>query len=196
MSDDEQTFPRAQHLTLGYSLLEDRVQMRLTLSEERGAVVGWLPRRLVVGLAERLGEVLRRSHPATEGEPAADAVLALEHQAAHAALSGPAAGEGDEAAEGDEPGEGAETPEAPETPPAYLVTEARVEAREGHLLLGLLGHPMPTVFGVSGAAAPVAGLLLTREQAHELLRMLAEQADQAEWALPRRLGWLRRGLPG
>ncbi|MFP4147250.1 MAG: hypothetical protein ACLFSI_05995 [Halorhodospira sp.] len=182
---DEQTFPRARRLQLGYSALEDRVRLHLTLTGQQGAVVGWLPRRLVVGLAERLGEVLRRSHPATEDEPAADVVLALEHRAARSALAGPAEGEGGEAATAAEP-------EASDEPPAYLVSEARVEWREGRVLIGLLGHPMPTVYGV-GEAVPVAGLTLTREQAHEALRMLADQAKQAEWALPRRLGWLRSG---
>ena len=115
---------------------------------------------------------------------------ALEHRAARSALAGPAEGEGGEAAAGSE--DDAEPEEPDGEPPAYLISEARVEWREGQVLVGLLGHPMPTVDGV-GEAVPVAGLTLTREQAHEALRMLADQAEQADWALPRRLGWLRSG---
>ena len=62
---DEQTFPRTRHLRLGYSVLEDRVWLYLMLTQGQGVLMSWLPRRLVLGLAQRLGEMLRHSHPAT-----------------------------------------------------------------------------------------------------------------------------------
>ena len=184
---DEQTFPRTENLQLGYSFIEDRVWLYLVLTRGQGTVVAWLPRRMVVGLAERLGELLRHSHPATEGEPAADAVLALEHRAARSALLGRSRHEGDEnvasAGHDDEADE----------PVACLISEARVERREPHVVIGLLGYPMPTVLGVDDEALPVAGLTLTRDQTHEVLRLLVKQVDHSDWALPRRLEWLRQG---
>ena len=186
---DEQTFPRTQNLRLGYSVLEDRVWLHLVLTQGQGTVVTWLPRRMVVGLAERLGDLLRHSHPATEGEPAADAVLALEHQAAHSSLAGRSKNQNDE---GDEGAKAAEHDDSLEGSKAHLVSEARVEQREGHVVIGLLGHLMPTINSVGDDATPVAGLTLTREQTHEVLRLLVEQVDQSDWVLPRRLEWLRR----
>ncbi|MFW6380350.1 MAG: hypothetical protein ACOCZF_02950 [Halorhodospira sp.] len=191
MSD--QAFPRTRHVQIGYSALEDRVRLRLELVGQQGEVAGWLPRRVLMRLTGRLNEALRRSHPATEGEPAADAVMALEHQAARSELAGQRQAHSGEAATAEgaaaEEGEDAE----PEEPAAYLVTEARLEVPAGdQVLIGLLGHPMPTVFAACGESVPVAGLSLSRSQAHELLRMLAEQARQADWGLPRRLGWLAR----
>ena len=189
---DEQTFPRTRNLRLGYSVLEDRIWLHLMLTQGQGTVVAWLPRRLVVGLAERLGELLRHSHPATEGEPAADAVLALEHRAAHSALAGP-------------PGDNANSEEDAFTaqrgtdlddPSAYLVAEARVERRDPHIVIGLLGYSMPTVNGVGDEAMPVAGLTLTREQTHEVLRLLVAQVDRSDWILPERLEWLRQRAMG
>mgnify|MGYP006432667761 CR=1 FL=1 len=183
---DEQTFPRTQNLQLGYSVLEDRVWLYLVLTQGQGAVVAWLPRRMVVGLAERLGELLRHSHPATEGEPAADAVLALEHRAARSALAGRSREEGNEGV----------TPVAdnadPDEPAVWLVSEARVERREDHVIVGLLGQSMPTVTNNDDEAMPVAGLTLTREQTHEVLRLFVEQIDQSDWVLPKWLEWLRQ----
>ena len=185
---DEQTFPRTQNLQLGYSVLEDRVWLYLVLTQGQGAVVAWLPRRMVVGLAERLGELLRHSHPATEGEPAADAVLALEHRAARSAIAGQAKSK----TEGNENAVATEPDAHPEAPAPYLISEARVERRESHIVIGLLGHPIPTANGVSDDPAPVAGLTLTRDQTHEVLRLLVEQVDRSDWILPRRLEWLRQ----
>lgn len=185
---EEQTFPRTEHLQLGYSALEDRVWLRLVLTQAQGVVLAWLPRRLVVGLAARLGEMLRHNHPATEGEPAADVVLALEHQAARSALAEPR-----QAADESE----AATPELDADADAaamWLVSEARVEQRDAYGVIGLMGHRMPTAPGAIGQPDPVAGLTLTREQTHEVLRLLVEQIDRSDWTLPRRLEWLRSGL--
>ena len=189
---DEQTFPRTQHLQLGYSVLEDRVWLHLVLTQGQGTVVTWLPRRMVVGVVERLGELLRHSHPATEGEPAADVVLALEHRAARSAL----AGRSSDKAEGEEDAIDVERDACPVEPVAYLISEARVERREAHVVIGLLGYSMPTVNGVGDEAMPVAGLTLTREQTHEVLRLLVEQIDQSDWVLPGRLEWLRQRAMG
>lgn len=188
MAEDEQTFPRTEHLQLGYSVLEDRVWFRLTLTQAQGVVLAWLPRRLVVGLAARLGELLRHSHPATEGEPAADVVLALEHQAARSAMAAPSA-----AADSDGPSDSgaAGDIDATAATAVWLISEARVEQRSVHSVIGLMGHSMRAGQGVPGDPEPVAGLTLTREQTHEVLRLLVEQIDRSDWTLPRRLEWLR-----
>ena len=185
----EQRFPRARRVALGYSPVEDRLQLRLGLSDR--ACVAWLPRRVTGVVIDRLNEALRRSHPAGEGAPAADAVMALEHVAARSELAGQ---KGAEAQSEQGAGESGQPTDPGEPTAHYLITEARVEAREGQLLIGLLGVEQPTGAGLAQSPEPVAGLSLGRSQAHHFLSMLGEQSRAAQWGLPRSLNWMRRWL--
>mgnify|MGYP006442273907 CR=1 FL=1 len=119
-------------------------------------------------------------------------MLALEHRAARSAL----AGRPKDRDEGEEDAATADHDVNRDESAAYLISEARVERREPHVVIGLLGHPMPTVAGVDDEARPVAGLTLTRDQTHEVLRLLVEQMEQSDWVLPGRLEWLRRRAMG
>lgn len=196
-----QSFPRAQRLQVGYSPLEDRVLLRLTMAagEQRSV---WVPRRVMAALISRLSEALRRSHPAGEGQPAADAVMAMEHVAARSELAGQRREAETQAADGAGAGEDDSHERIPATPVeggAYLITQERVEVKQGQVLVGLLGHELPSAPGLAQAPHAVGGLALSRTQAHELLRMLSDQADQAQWGLSRSVAWmrwLRRGSGG
>lgn len=226
MSDSSSTqydFPRAQRLQVGYSALEDRVILRMSLASG-GGCTAWLPRRLMVELIQRINAGLKRSHPAGEGRAAYDEVLALEHMAARAELSGQryqteadqdsdaeetagqaqagsargAAGGAAEQPDSSDCSEGAEDTESAEHGggfyPSYLVTKLDVEVRDSALLIGFSGHLLPAEPGILRGSAPVVGVFLTRNQAHEVLHMLSEQSKQAEWGLPRSVSWLRRLL--
>ena len=195
MTDSAQTFPRAQRVALGYSPQEDRLLVRLTLADG-GCCAAWLSRRILSQLIKRLNEALRRSHPAADEAPVHDTVLALEHLAARSEIAGERrAGEDREDAESEAAEGGDQASDSsgdPEPQGSFLVTEARVEGREDAVLIGLAGHALPAEPGRAAAAEPVAGLSLTRAQAHELLHMLAEQAQHAQWGLSRSLSWLER----
>ncbi|MBK5935894.1 hypothetical protein [Halorhodospira halophila] len=81
-----QSFSRVRRIQVGYSPAEDRVLLRLAMAtgEQRSA---WIPRRVMGRLMARLNEALKRSHPAGDGQPAADAVMAMEHVAARSELA-------------------------------------------------------------------------------------------------------------
>ncbi|BAU58110.1 hypothetical protein HH1059_14020 [Halorhodospira halochloris] len=77
---------------------------------------------------------------------------------------------------------------------SYLISDIRIQVDGDQLRLGLLGYQLPAEPGSYEASEPVAGLALSRTQAHEVLRMLGEQAKAARWGLPRSLNWMRRLL--
>ncbi|MBK1734508.1 hypothetical protein CKO15_04245 [Halorhodospira abdelmalekii] len=207
-----------QQLHVGYSALEDRLALRLTLASGELRAV-WLPRRVVSLLLQRVTEALRRTHPAVteEGGAAHDEVLALEHLAALSELAGQrqdaaARRQGEETEAADQSGaaasaasaagEGADTAlSGAAFTGHFLVSEDLLEVRDGALIVALLGQPLRNSEpGLPQEAAPIAAMSLSRAQAHELLRMLGEHTKAARWGLQQRLSWteyfkLGRGIP-
>ncbi|MBK5935781.1 hypothetical protein [Halorhodospira halophila] len=183
-----QSFPRVRRIQVGYSPAEDRVLMRLELvtGEQRSA---WIPRRVMSRLMPRLNEALKRSHPAGEGQPAADAVMAMEHVAARSELAGQRQKTDDSAAKEREEHERTDARQLEDG--SYLITQERIDLQQGQLLVGVLGHDLPSSSGLAQTPRPVGALSLSRAQAHELLRLLTEQAEQAQWGLGRSVSWLR-----
>ena len=183
-----QSFPRVRRIQLGYSPAEDRVLLRLAMvtGERR---LAWIPRRVMGRLMARLNEALKRSHPAGEGQPAADAVMAMEHVAARSELAGQR--QNTEQSTGQAQEEHDRTQVRPLEDLAYLVTQERIDVQQGQVLVGLLGHDLPSTPGLAQTPRPVGALSLSRTQAHELLRMLTEQAEAAQWDLGRSVSWLR-----
>ena len=185
-----QSFPRVRRLQVGYSPAEDRVLLRLEMvSGEQRSV--WIPRRVMGQLIARLNEALKRSHPAGEGQPAADAVMAMEHVAARSELAGQRQQEQEEGAQQQDDGEHERTDARRLEDGSYLITGERIEVKEGQVLVGLSGHELPAAPGLAQTPSPVGALSLSRTQAHELLRMLTDQAEQAQWGLARSVSWLR-----
>ena len=186
----EQSFPRVRRLGLAYSAGEDRVLLSAVMvSGQRRAL--WVTRRVLAGLIGRIEAGLKRSHPAAEQAPAADAVMAMEHLAARSELAGGARRNDQGVEASGEAGERSSGPTSAEEPAvAYLITRERVEIRDGSVLVGLAGHRLPAEPGVVPAPEGAGGLALTRSQAHELLRLFTEQAEQAHWELPRTPQWV------
>lgn len=180
----ELSFPRVQQIRFAYSNLEDRLAIKLTMASGEGRVA-WLSRRALGGLMEHVNRVLKQSHPAGEGEDAHDAVMALEHIGARSQV---AAQRDQEKQQSDD-----EAIATPEQWTHYLVTEARVEAQgeEGAtIVVALMGQPLPGAPDQRFAPAALAGLALTRAHAHEILRLMRANADQAQWHLEASIGWL------
>ena len=182
----ELTFPRVHQISFGYSALEDRIAIMLTMVSGEGRVA-WLSRRALTGLMHHINTVLKKSHPAGEGEEAHDMVMALEHIGARSEV----------AAQRDQEQSGEES----EVPPPqqwmhYLITEARVEAQGEGIVVALMGQPLPGEPDKRYEPAPVAGLALTRPHAHEILRLMAATGQQAEWKLDLPMGWMKSDQQG
>ncbi len=181
-----QSFPRTQHIKVGYAPLEDRVLLDLKLAAG-GDCKAWLPRRVAGALIQRFNAALKRSHPAAEGAPADDTVMALEHIAARSEIAAAAVSQADEEARE----EAAATEPAQQPSTAYVISDAQIEAQESQIRVGLWGYPLTAHGQAQGDVEAVAGLMLERNQAHELLRMLTEQAERAEWGLEHSRIWPR-----
>ena len=156
----------------------------LTMASGEGRIA-WLSRRALTGLMHHINTVLKKSHPAGEGQEAHDTVMALEHIGARSQV---AAQRDQEKAEAEE-----SSVAQPDSWAHYLVTEARVEAQgeAGEtVVVALLGQPLPGEPDRRFEPAPVAGLALTRPHAHEILRLMRANADQAEWQLELPIGWM------
>lgn len=180
----ELSFPRVQQIRFAYSNLEDRLSIMLTMASGEGRVA-WLSRRALGGLMQHINTVLKQSHPAGEGQDAHDAVMALEHIGARSQV---AAQRDQEKRDTDD-----QAIAKPDQWAHYLVTEARVEAQgeAGEtIVVALMGQPLPGAPDQRFEPAAIAGLALTRAHAHEILRLMRANADQAQWQLDASIGWL------
>ncbi len=177
----EQTFPRVQRIRFAYSGIEDRLAVMLTMASGEGRI-GWLTRRGLGVVMQRLNTVLKQSHPAGEGQDAHDAVMALEHIGARSQIAAQREQEKDSADES--------TPPAPEQWTHYLVTEARIEPQNDQIVLALKGQGLPATPDQRETPMPFAGLSLTRPHAHEILRLMRAHAEQTGWRLESTIGWL------
>ncbi|MDR9432726.1 MAG: hypothetical protein RI539_06890 [Spiribacter sp.] len=181
----ELSFPRVHQIRLAYSALEDRLAIFLTMAAGDGRVA-WISRRGLVGLIGRVNAVLKKSHPAGEGEEAHDMVMALEHIGARSQIAAQREQEKTQAADGAGP---------PVATPAEwvhsLITEVRVEPQGDGIVVAFLGQPVAGSPDKRIDAEPVAGLALTRPHAHEILRLMRANAEQAGWDLNLPIDWMR-----
>ncbi len=177
------SFPRVHQIRFAYSGLEDRLAIMLTMASGEGRVA-WLSRRALTGLMNHINTVLKKSHPAGEGEEAHDTVMALEHIGARSQV----------AAQRDQEKTAEESAVAkPQEWAHYLITEARVEAQGEGIVVAMMGQPLPGEPDKRFEPAPIAGLALTRPHAHEILRLMAANGQQAEWKLDLPMGWMLSG---
>ncbi len=79
------------------------------------------------------------------------------------------------------PGEVPVTNVEKKQPECFYATEAQVQAQENTLILGFK----------SVNSEPIAGLALKRTEAHQVLRLLRDQADKAGWGLGHPAEWMR-----
>ncbi len=160
-------YPKARQISIGYDQVEDRMVFTSRFKDGR-VRRALITRRLLSRLLIRMSGELYTTHPVAGRSPDPDEVLQMEHIAA--------------VAHG--------LPEAqalPEKPGAQvtisqtgLVVDVQIETQNEYLVLGLISYP----------AEPVAGIKLTREKAHQLIRTFMEKAVAAEWDLENKTAWL------
>uniref|UniRef100_UPI0005EB6483 hypothetical protein n=1 Tax=Desulfonatronovibrio magnus TaxID=698827 RepID=UPI0005EB6483 len=126
----------------------------------------YISRRLLGMLLKSMGEKLTSTSPTASRTPDSAEVMQMEHIAAVVNRK---------------PGKVPETESGSKEPASYYATEAQIQAQEETLTLGLK----------SVDAEPIAGLALPRTEAHQVLRLLRDQADKAGWGLEVPAEWMR-----
>ncbi len=160
------TYPKAQRLSIGYDPREDRLILTGHLQGGEDLKV-LITRRLLSRLLDRMSSELSSTHPAAQRSPDPDEVLQMEHIAA--------------VTQGKSEQSSSKTSQEKAPAQTYLAVEAQVETRDAHLILGLLAEDK----------TPITGIKLSREKAHQVLRMLMEQARKAEWELEQKAAWMQ-----
>ncbi|MCG5531275.1 hypothetical protein LRD18_10450 [Halorhodospira halochloris] len=159
---------------VGYSTLEDRIQMRLKPKGESRLIIAWLPQRVIDLLQDRLIRSLRgarlQSKRIRKGNQHAS-IRAIEH------LLDPGTAKIKE-----------------QELSAYLISETWLDVRAGRLYLQLLGYPLPEPAGVAGIAQKACLLELTPNQGKELMWIIKASSAQGGWPVGQsRIGRYRRG---
>jgi len=180
----EVEFPRIDRIRIGYAAREDRLVL---IAELPGHVRrAFLTRRLVRNWMQRMSEQLSATHPAAARTADPGEVLQMEHLAAVAGARGEAG-----------------KPRTDESAPViaiststhlpvtdFLITRIGLECRGPFHLVGLHGVRRESAQPGDDSAEPVAGLRLARANAHQLLRLLRDQAKSADWDLDVPAEWM------
>lgn len=194
------TYPLSKQFNMHFSPYEDRLIVRA--QRVGGADVHMLlTRRMVMLILQQLlaklpeltgldktpavywQEVLQMAHQeAMASKAAADQEIA-ERQAAEKAEQVPAANSeeaGHEAAEVDD--------DAPKH--VFLATELMVQSGEERLTLAFKGLPMPEAMVKPSQYQPIFAIPLEVDNVHQLIELLIDKCQQAQWHLPLELPWI------
>ena len=125
----------------------------------------YISRRLLGMLLKSMGNKLTSTSPTASRTPDSAEVMQMEHIAAVV---------------NKKPGEIPKTAQ-PDNVKPYYATEAQIQAQTDTLILGFK----------SVDTEPIAALALKRTEAHQILRMLRDQADKAGWGLEQPAEWMR-----
>ncbi len=158
------TYPKATTVTVGYDPTEDRMFLILYL-QDGSSRKAYISRRLLGMLLKTMGDKLTSTSSTASRTPDSAEVMQMEHIAAVVNRK---------------PVEVPETAK-PDNKKSYYATEAQVQGQQDSIILGLK----------SVNSEPIAGLALQRTEAHQILRLLRDQADKAGWGLGQPAEWMR-----
>jgi hypothetical protein len=188
-------YPVSQEFRIEFSPCEDR----LILTAMRGgqdSVRILLTRRMVIVILQQLLKQLPRVTGLNQTPGAYwQEVLRMSHQQAMAAKQ-----QSDQAAARRRSAAAAtsttSTPDqTPEPPPLYLATELTLQPRDDGLVLAFKGLPLPKALTVPSPHEPVLAAPLQTDHVHQLLRLLIDKTQAAQWRLPVDLPWLETPQP-
>lgn len=214
MNDDTAThvnYPISQHINIGYSAFEDRLVVTAQRAGNAGPVTMLVSRRMVLlilknilnKLPELTGlektpanywrEVLQMAH-----QHAMEAKAQTDQKRSAKARQEKAADAADSATDGsadDSAGHAAATDDKPEAGAAasdtlFLATELTLNTVDTKLTLAFRGLPMPHAMVNASAHQPIFALPLQVDNVHQLIELLIEKCEDAQWHLPVELPWL------
>ena len=192
----EATFPLSSSLNITFSAYEDRLVLRSS-RVNRGPVNVLMTRRMtIIVLSQLLTNLPELS--GLDKTPAQywQEVLQMAHQNA---LESGRADNSEAEAEGDTPPpQAVESSEkkAPGAKPGklegglYLATSLTMQLKEGQLIMALTGLPMPSAMTKPCEREPLFAIPLQVDHVHQLIQLLIDKAQEADWHLPVNLPWL------
>lgn len=194
--EGETTFPLSTSINVVFSAYEDRLVLRCR-RVNRDPVNVLMTRRLtIIVLAQLLANLPELSGLDKTPTQYWQEVLQMAHQ--RALESGrKVQGEPEQEAAGDigaaevEGNEGVEpAPKDKLDSAIYLATSLTLQLKEGQLILALSGLPMPCAMTQPCKREPLFAIPLQVEHVHQLIQLLIDRAQEADWHLPLNLPWL------
>lgn len=199
-SSPDLTYAVAQNLKIVFSVYEDRLVAHAERSADHGPVALLLTRRMVMMV---LRQLLNRL-PELQGLDKTPAeywqeVLQMAHQRALEAQSehrkkGESKREEEEKTAATEPDSKANKDGKPPFV-IYLATELTLQPRGEELLIAFKGLPMPAAMTKASPHEPVLAMSLKIDNVHQLIQLLIDKAQEAQWHLPVDLPWLESPAP-
>lgn len=190
----------SKQLNITFSPYEDRLVLRAARAEH-DVVNVLLSRRMVMIVLQRL----LTSLPELSGlekmpaqywqeflQMAHQKAMQAKHDADNAGNAKPAGQAGQPANPTEQPTAAANTAAA--TPasetPIFLATELKAQLKGKELTLAFNGLPMPRAMTIPSAHEPIFAVPLQADHVHQLIELLINKANEAQWHLPVNLPWL------
>lgn len=193
----EASFPLSTSLNIVFSAYEDRLVLRSRRVNREPVNVLMTRRMTLIVLAQLLANLPELS--GLDKTPAQywQEVLQMAHQ--NALESGRSAQAGSDAETAEPPA----AQQAPEPKPAarkkkpgkleggiYLATSLTMQLKDDQLVMAITGLPMPCAMTEPCEREPLFAIPLQVEHVHQLIQLLIDKAQEADWHLPVNLPWL------
>ncbi|HZH56314.1 hypothetical protein [Yanghanlia caeni] len=191
------TFPLSTSLNLSFSAYEDRLLLR-SQRVNRDPVNVLVTRRMtIIVLAQLLANLPELS--GLDKTPAQywQEVLQMAHQNALESGRATKPGEGGADKGNDAAADtSAEAGDAAKKKPGkleggiYLATSLTMQRKDDQLIMALSGLPMPSAMTEPREREPLFAIPLQVENVHQLIQLIIDKAQEADWHLPLNLPWL------
>ena len=194
-STQEASFPLSTSLNLVFSAYEDRLVLRSRRVNREPVNVLLTRRMTIIVLAQLLAKLPELS--GLDKTPAQywQEVLQMGHQTALESGRSAQSGSGEPA--GEAAGQAAEAPKPAAKKKAgkleggiYLATSLTMQLKDDQLVLAITGLPMPCAMTEPCEREPLFAIPLQVEHVHQLIQLLIDKSQEADWHLPVNLPWL------
>ena len=194
-SGQDTTFPLSQSINLAFSAYEDRLVLR-SKRVNRDPVNVLVTRRMtIIVLSQLLANLPELS--GLDKTPAQywQEVLQMAHQSAlKSGGEGKTEDGGDERQAAHSDGSNASAPATAKPGKVegaiYLATSLTMQRQDDQLIMALSGLPMPRAMTEPCEREPLFAIPLQVENVHQLIQLIIDKAQEANWHLPLNLPWL------
>lgn len=197
----ETSFPLSNNINVRFSAYEDRLVVRSRRLNRQPINVLLTRRMTLIVLAQLLGKLPELSGLDKTPSQYWQEVLQMAHQKALESGRGTAGSKRASASAQADPANqsasrsGEKQPEREAAPvkreeSIYLATALTLQRREEDIILALSGLPMPCAMTQACEREPLFAMPLRVENVHQLIQLLIDRAQEADWHLPVNLPWL------